>query len=183
MSERSNEGNVRIPGIHRQASDGMRVRKANELPGLTRVDRFVDTVAADDIAANTRLSSSDVNDIRVRLRNCDCTDGWRRIFLLVENRLPVEAAIRRLPYASGDGAKIVDIGLADYARHRDDAAATKWADQSILQTLPRALVLALIFVFVLVLLSVAGLRSRSLCLHSWRNQGFASVCVSARILS
>src|SRR5208282_2561258 len=47
MSEGSNEGDVRIFGIHREAADGMRVRKANELPGLACVDRLVDSVAAD----------------------------------------------------------------------------------------------------------------------------------------
>ena len=139
--------------------------RPDELPGFTRVDRLVYAVAADDVAANTRFSGSDINDIRVGFGNCDGPDGRRRILRFVENRLPVEAAIGRLPYASGDGAEIIDVVLADDAGHRDDAAATKWADQSILQTFPRSLVLALVFVlvFFFVSLTVAGLRRRRLC--------------------
>src|ERR1039458_3643600 len=82
----------------------------------------------------------------------------RRIFLLVENGFPVEAAIGLLPYASGDCAKIIDVVMADYARHRDHTPATKWTNQSILQTLPRSLTLFFVF------LNVTGRFTRSRCL-------------------
>src|SRR5271169_6329700 len=147
MSKRRDEGNVRILGIHGEARDGMRVAQANQLPGFPRVDRLVNTVTADDVATNTSFSGSDIDDIRVRFGNRDCPNRWRPIFLLVENWFPVEAAIGCLPHASGDGAKIIDIILADDARHRDHAPATKWAHQAILQTFPWSPVLTLILVF------------------------------------
>src|SRR5208283_3959117 len=114
-SKPPDEGNIRIPGIHGEAPDGVRVAEANELPGLTRVDRLVDTITTDDVAANTSFSGSNVNDVGVRFGNRDGPDRWRCILLRIENWFPVEAAIGCLPHASGDSAKIIDIILADNA--------------------------------------------------------------------
>src|SRR5580693_131001 len=113
----------------------MRVAKASELPGLTCVDRFVNSVTADNVTANARFSRSHINDIRVRLGNRDGSDRRRRIFRFVEDRFPVQTAISRLPYASGSRPEIIDIILAHYACHRDHAPAPEWTDQAILQTL------------------------------------------------
>src|SRR5271166_382193 len=153
MTQRSNECYVRILGIDGDPPDGMRVGKAIELPRLTRVDGLVNPVTTHDVAANASLSGSDIDDIRIRFRNRDCSNRRGRIFLFVENWLPVKAAIGGLPHASGDGAKIIDIILTYNSRNGSHAPTAKGSDQPILQTLPGPLVLIVILVFVFILIS------------------------------
>ncbi len=74
MSERRDEGNVRILGIHREPPDGVRVGKANKLPGFTSVNRFVHSVAADNVAANACFSRSHINDVRIGFGNRNRSD-------------------------------------------------------------------------------------------------------------
>ena len=115
MSERSDKGDVRILGVHGEASDGMRVGKPNKLPRLPGVDRLVNTVSTNDVAANARLSRAHINDIGVRFGNRYRPDRRRCILRLVENWFPVEATISRLPHAAGGGAKVINVILSDDA--------------------------------------------------------------------
>ena len=115
MSERRDKGDVRILRVHGEAPDGMRVGKPNKLPGLPGVDRLVNTVSTDDVAANARLSRTHINDIGVRFGNRYRPYRWRCILRLVENWFPVEAAISRLPHAAGGRAKVINVILSDDA--------------------------------------------------------------------
>jgi hypothetical protein len=154
MSERSNEGDIWILWIHRETPNGMRVGKADELPCFARIDRLVNTVAADDVAADTRFARPHINDIRIGLSNGDRSNCRRRILLFIENGFPTEPAIGRLPHAPGNCAKIIDIILANYAGDSDDASAAERTDEPILHPFPRSLIL--IFC---VFLSLGGRRA------------------------
>src|SRR6266436_3360969 len=44
-----------------QSTDGTRVAKPDKLPGLARVDRFVYSVSAYDVAADARYPGADIN--------------------------------------------------------------------------------------------------------------------------
>lgn len=74
MPQGGYEGDVRILGIHGEAPDGMRVGKADKLPGLTGINGFINSVTANNVSANARFSGSHINHIRVRLGNRDCPD-------------------------------------------------------------------------------------------------------------
>ena len=71
MSQRRDEGDVRIFRIDDQAADGVRVRQADELPGLAGVDGLVHAIAADDVAADARFAGADVDDVGIGLGNRD----------------------------------------------------------------------------------------------------------------
>src|SRR5262249_20201746 len=55
-----------------------------------------------------------------------CADGANR--LAIKNRLPGNAAVDRLPHASTNAAKVIDIGLALHAAYGDGAAPAMRAD-------------------------------------------------------
>ncbi len=50
--------------------------------------------------------------------------------MLVEERIPGEAAVGGFPDATADCAEIVGVGLAGDARDCDGTAATEWADEA-----------------------------------------------------
>ena len=50
--------------------------------------------------------------------------------LLVEERIPGDAAVGGFPDAAGDRAKIIGVWLAGYADDSQDPAATKRTDQA-----------------------------------------------------
>ncbi len=122
MTQRSDEGDVRILRIDDHASDGMGVRQADELPRRACVNRFINSVAADNVAANASFAGSDINDVRVRLRDGNRADRRGHVFCLVGQRLPVQSAVRGLPYAAGSGAEVIHIRLTHYTR---DVASTR----------------------------------------------------------
>src|SRR5260370_32597055 len=111
MSQSGDERDVRIFGVHDQAADGTGVAKPDKLPGLAGVDGFVYSVSADDVAANASLSRADINDVGIGFGNRERADGRRSVPLLVKEGLPIEAAIRGLPYAACDAAEITGLAL------------------------------------------------------------------------
>ena len=132
VPERRDERYIRILRIHNQPPDGVRVAQARERPGLAGIDRLVNAVPANDVAADARFARPHVDHIRIGLGNSHRADRRGRIFRLVEKRFPVETAVGGLPHSSSHRAKIVDIILPHHARNRDDAPAAKWADQPVL---------------------------------------------------
>jgi len=66
MSQSRHEGDIWILRIHDQATDGMRIGKPNEFPSLTGVDGFIDSVPANDVAADASLSGTDIDDVGIR---------------------------------------------------------------------------------------------------------------------
>ncbi len=128
MAEGGDEGDVGIFGIDDQASDGVGVAEADEFPGGSGVDGFVDAVAADDVAAHAGFAGADVDDVGIGLGDGDGADGGRGVFRLVEDGPPVEAAVGGLPDAAGSRAHVVGVGLSDDAGDGDYAAAAERAD-------------------------------------------------------
>src|SRR5690349_6717781 len=147
MSQRSYERDVWIFGVHDEPPDGVSIAKASKHPGLTGVNGLINTVAADDVAADASFTRPDINDIRVRLGNSECADRRRGFLFLVKNGLPVEATVRGLPNATRDAAKVVSIVLADHAGHSEHTPAAERSNQAIGERFPWA------FIFFVVLLS------------------------------
>src|ERR1700682_4797163 len=75
MAERGHEGNVWIFGMDDQAADRVRVLQADKVPSLAGVDRFVNAVATDDVAADASLARAHVNHVGIRFGNSNGADG------------------------------------------------------------------------------------------------------------
>ena len=60
-------------------------------PGLPAISRFVKAVANREVGAMQSFTTPDVNNVRIRNRDCDCADGSGR--LVVKDRLPGAAGI------------------------------------------------------------------------------------------
>src|SRR6267378_6757786 len=144
MSQSGDERDVRIFRVDDQAADGTRVAQPGKLPGLAGVDGFVYSVSADDVAANASLSRADINNVWIGFGNRERADGRRSVLLLVEERLPVEAAIGGLPDAACNAAKIISVVLADDTGNGENPPAAKRPDEAIGEPLPRALVLFIV---------------------------------------
>src|ERR1700738_4737510 len=128
MSQGSDERDVWIFRVHDQPPNGMRVAKPNKLPGFSRVDGFVHTVSADDVAANAGFPSADIDRVGIGFGNGERTDRRRGGLLLVKDGFPIEAAIRGLPDAARNAAKIVSVVLANHARDSENPSAAKGPD-------------------------------------------------------
>src|SRR6185437_5608682 len=66
-----------------------------------------------DVAADVRLASADVHDTGITRRDGDRTDRPDR--LVVEDRLPVRAAVGALPDAATRRAGVIRVGIARHA--------------------------------------------------------------------
>ena len=86
------------------------------LPRLTRVPAAVHAVTREDVSANTGLACTNEDQIRVGLADFDRAHG-RRIDLEVRDRIPVLAAVARLPQATTHGTEVGDVGLANDSGH------------------------------------------------------------------
>ena len=115
MPESGNEGDIRIRGVDDDFADVARVLQANVVPGLAAVVRTVDAVTEGDVAANAGFACADINDVGIGFRDRDAADGGGG--LLVEKRIPGNAAVRGFPNAAGNRAKIVSVRLAWNTSH------------------------------------------------------------------
>src|SRR5205085_12488492 len=93
-------------GMDADARDVSRALQADVPPREPRVGRLPDAVAVREVASDRRLAHPRVDDVRVRLRDRDRTDG-SGLEVLVRDRLPVRAAVARLPDASARSAEVV----------------------------------------------------------------------------
>src|SRR5436190_5557763 len=112
---------VGVGGVDHDAPDAARQVEAQVLPGLAGVGGLVHPVADRDMAADPRLTRPRPHDVRVRWSDGEGADRLHR--LVVEDRLPVDAAVRRLPHATRRGARVIRAGVADDARDRRDPVA------------------------------------------------------------
>ena len=64
--------------MNADAGDGQRLVEADVCECFAAVDRFVDAVALDDVAAQLGLAHADIHDVRVRLGDGDGADRRRR---------------------------------------------------------------------------------------------------------
>jgi hypothetical protein len=91
------------------------------LPGLAGVAGNVEAVADLDVAADIRLAGADIDHIRIGGGDGDGADGGDG--LVVEDGLPVGAAVGRLPDTARRGGGVIGAGIAGYAAGAADAAA------------------------------------------------------------
>src|SRR6266404_2595433 len=128
MAESGDEYDVWIRGMDDEFADVPGVLQSDIGPGFPGVIRTIDAVAEGDISADASFTGSRVNDVGIGIGDCDAANG--RGGLLLEERVPRDAAVRRFPDAAGDGAKVIGIGLARNSGDRQDPPAAKGTDQA-----------------------------------------------------
>src|SRR5205807_1656308 len=101
--------------------------KPHQLPGLARINRFVDSLPYRDMTANPRFAGSGPNDVRIRRSNRQRAN--RRNRLRVEYRFPMNAAIDRLENSARRRARVVNKRLTRHSHDRSYAVA-HWAKVS-----------------------------------------------------
>src|SRR5205085_5624898 len=106
---------VRITRINGKLRDLLAIAQAKMRPCLTGVGGLVDAVAHGEIRPVQPLTTSDIDNVRVRRRNSNRTDGPRG--LLIKHRLPCLTVVIRLPNPAIAHADVEDVWLARYARH------------------------------------------------------------------
>src|SRR5438477_1754373 len=114
VAKSSDEGDIGIGGMDDDLADVTRVFQADIVPGFAAVVRTVDAVAKGNVAANTSFAGADIDDVGIGFRNRDAADGGSG--LLVEKRIPGNAAVSGFPNAAGNRAEIIRVRLA---RHSD----------------------------------------------------------------
>ena len=87
-----------------------RVLQSDMLPVLPAINGLVNSISVAAVGKNRIDARSYVNDVRIRRRQSHSPD--RRDLLLVENRLPDRAPVRRFPHPSAVRPKIVDARIA-----------------------------------------------------------------------
>src|SRR6185437_354369 len=106
---RGDVDDVRVRWIDGDPADGLRVLEAEVRPVFAAVGGSPDAVSDRRALAVVGLAGADVDDVRVVGGDADCADGL--VGLLVEHRLPVRAAVLRLPDAAGREAGVHDHGI------------------------------------------------------------------------
>ncbi len=95
--------------------------EAHVLPGVAAVGGFPHAIADGDVGADVRLAGAGPDDLRIGGGHGQCAHGVDR--LVVEDGLPVDAAVRGAPDPSGGGACVVGEPVSRSAHHRGDAVA------------------------------------------------------------
>src|ERR1700745_2085421 len=106
-------------------------------PSFAAAVGFVNAITDGKIGARKALAACDINDIRVRRGDRDCTDRLRE--LRIEDRQPSAAVVGGFPNAAIDGADIENVRLAWDAGQSARAPTTKWPDHAPAQPLIRGL--------------------------------------------
>src|SRR5271170_115153 len=98
-------------------------------PRVTRIGRFVDTVAVRSISAYICLAPTGGNDVRIGVgyRNGSHRTQFQ---LIIGNRSPVIAAVYCLKDASTGGSHVKSKRFGLYSCHRSGASATIRTNQS-----------------------------------------------------
>ena len=97
---------VGILGVNDDLTDLERLLESHVLPCVAAVGALVDAVAPGDTVARVGLARADPDDVRVRGRDSDGTDG--NGCLIVELVLVRHAVVRRLEQPAGRGGDVVD---------------------------------------------------------------------------
>ncbi len=110
---------IGVGRVDRDAGNASRVLEAHVCPRLPAIHRLEDAVADGDVAPDERLAGANPDDVRLGWSDRDCAN--RGDFLVVEQRLPVQARVRRLEQAARGCARINDGRISCDARHGHDA--------------------------------------------------------------
>src|SRR5438128_1408909 len=132
MAQGRGKGDVGVCGMNDDLAD-LTFLFPDMGPVLAGVGGFVDAVAGGHVAANVSLSRADVDDVRIGGRHGDGADRGNR--LLVENRLPGEAAIAAFPDAAGRRGRVVSQRIAGDSRRAADATAGRGTNRPVLDEL------------------------------------------------
>ena len=103
------------------------------LPGLAGVGGFVDAVAGLDVAADVGLAGADVDDVGIGRGDGEGADGLGG--LVVEDRLPVDAAVAGFPDAARGNGGVIGERIAGHTHRTRHPAAGGWADAAIIDRL------------------------------------------------
>src|SRR6267378_4537490 len=128
MAQGGDECDIGIRGMNDDFADVQGVLQTDVGPSLPGVIRTIDAVAERDISTDTSLAGSNIEDVGIGIRDSHAAD--RRGALLVEERIPRDAAVRGFPNATGHGAKVIGIRLAGDAGDGQDASPAKGTDQA-----------------------------------------------------
>ncbi len=126
MARNRNEQPVGIARINCHLRDLLAVAQAQVHPRRAAVGGLVDAVADREIRTMQPFAAADVNNVRIRRRNFDCTDRASR--LLIKDRLPGPPKVIGLPDPAIHGAYIEHVRLTRHARNRTRAPAAKRAN-------------------------------------------------------
>lgn len=121
IAERGDDDAPRIARIDQHARDLRRARQPHLRPRLTAVGRMVDPVARDHVVARPRFAGPHPHIVFVLRRDRDRADRLRR--LAIEDRTPIDPAVRRLPHAAASRARVEEIRIGVRAGDRGDASA------------------------------------------------------------
>src|SRR6266436_9876525 len=90
---------------------------------MASIVRTIDAITEGDVATYAGFARTDINYIGIGIRNRDAADGGGA--LLVEERIPGNAAIRGFPNAAGHRPKIISVRLAGNAGDGQHPSATE----------------------------------------------------------
>src|SRR6185437_16831280 len=90
---------VRVVWIDDDPADDSGLLQPDVAPGSAAVGRFVHSVAGQERIPESRIAGTDVNDLRVRGRNCNRADVVV-LEILVGDVLPAAAVIPALPHSA-----------------------------------------------------------------------------------
>ena len=110
VAQRGYKNDVWIRRMHDQLADVPRIFQPDIRPGLAAVVRTIDAIAKGNISADAGLAGAGINNIGIGFGNSNGADG--RNTLLIEKRIPGNAAIIGFPDSAGDCAHVVGVGLA-----------------------------------------------------------------------
>ena len=127
VPESSDVDQVRVRRMDSDPRDVPRVLQTHVLPRLARVRGPVHAVAVGNIAADAGLARARVDHVGIGLANGQGAHR-RGVEIVVADRLPVRAAVRRLPHAAPDGPEVEHHRVARVARGGHDTAAPRWTD-------------------------------------------------------
>ena len=130
----SGQHDVRATRIDHDPADAARFFQTHALPGLSGIRRFIDPISMGDVAPDEGFPGSGPNDVGVRGGDRQRADGRDR--LLVEYRLPVDAAVFGYENPPRSGPSITDIGIPGNPRYRTDPVSDR-ADMPVLELLEK----------------------------------------------
>ena len=95
VAQGASQHDVRVMRVNHDIPDSSGLFQPHQLPGLPRVQRFVNPAADGNVASDKRLTGSRPHDIRIRRRDRERAN--RRDFLIIEDGRPVDSGIDGLP--------------------------------------------------------------------------------------
>src|SRR5262245_54499775 len=107
--------------MNADAPDDARIFKSHPLPRLARVRRFVHAVAVREVAADAGFAHPDVNYVRIGLADFNRAHRSCAERLPIGDRVPRDAAVRRLEDATARASEVIDHRLR---RHASDSYRT-----------------------------------------------------------